>query len=240
MFLRALPRGGGRSPHPLRPTLVAGLLLGLLLAACAPAANGVRQETGPAIIRAAGRALGGARSFAIEATSTASGTPGSFSFEVEGPNQGGGTFTTPTLSFQAEELNGVDYFRSKTLWNGVGGATLQAALGDRWVYIAASSSTAVQLTQAFAGLTSARALAALLTKGAATAVRGKASSWAGQTVVAVSESKAGTVFVATAGPPYPLRWLQSPTDRLVFRDYGRKFNLRVPRKALNLAAILAG
>jgi hypothetical protein len=212
--------------------------MALVLSSCAPASNGVQKETGRAILAAAGQALTSTRSLEIQAASTQASGPASITFEIAAPNQGEGTFTSSTVSFQAEELRGVDYFRSQTLWSQVGGASLQSDLGDRWVFIAASSSTAAQLTQAFGELTSVKALAGALTKGDAAAVRGKLDPVAGQESVAVHEPTSQTIYVATTGKPYPLRWVQSPTSSVSFSHFGDKFHLKAPRKPINLAAIL--
>ncbi len=218
----------------------AGLALALLLGACGPGANGIQKETGPAIIKAAGKALSRAHQFQISENLTSQGHTESLIFNVAGPNQGEGTFSTSGLSFQAEELDGVDYFRSKNLWSQVGGTSLQQALGDQWVFAAASSPTAAQLSAAFAGLTSAKSLAAQLTAGAKGAVRGKVSSLDGSSVVAVAEASAGTVYVATHGTPYPLRWDHGSEGSAEFRDFGRHFKLKKPKKPVSLAAIMGG
>ncbi|MGH7642380.1 MAG: hypothetical protein ACRENX_05085 [Candidatus Dormibacteria bacterium] len=212
----------------------------LVIASCAAAANGVQHKSAPAILRAAAQALGSARSFEIVATSTAPSGPGTLNFEFEGANEGEGTFTSPSVTFQAEELGGIDYFRSKTLWTQVGGASLQSALGDRWVYISAKSATAAQLTLAFGELTSPKELALSLSKSAPDAVRGKQSNFQGHPVIAVDEPPHGALYVATTGSPYPLRWVQTPTAQVDFTEFGKKFHLRAPKKPLNLAAIISG
>lgn len=235
-----LPLLAHREAPAGRLWLAAALALAtaLALTSCAPASNDVQKDAGSAILAATGRALTSARSLEIRAVSTQAGGPASITFEIEGPNQGEGTFTSSTVSFQAEELRGVDYFRSQTLWSQVGGASLQSDLGDRWVFIAASSSTAAQLTQAFGELTSVRALAGAITKGAATAVRGRVDPVAGTESVAVRVPPSQTIYVATTGKPYPLRWVQSATASVSFSHFGDHFHLKAPRKPLNLAAIL--
>lgn len=229
------------SPRLVRRWLVlvaVGLGAALILCSCAPASNGIEKDSGREILEAAGAALSSANSFEIRAASTVNSSPASITFEIEGPHRGGGTFASATVAFQAEELGGVDYFRSKTLWRQVGGASLQADLGDRWVFIAATSPTAAELTLAFGELTSAHGLAGELTKGDATAVRGKADPLAGRPAVAVHEPPAETFYVATTGRPYPLRWVQSTAGYVDFSDFGKNFHLKAPHKPLNLAAIL--
>ncbi|HVB14617.1 MAG TPA: hypothetical protein VNH38_07670 [Candidatus Dormibacteraeota bacterium] len=229
-----------RSPRRALVLTTAAVAALLTLSSCGAAPNGVQKENGAAIVRAAGVALGSAHSFEILETLTDKGNTESLTFDVEGKNEGGGSFTTSSLSFQAEELKGIDYFRSKTLWDQVGGATLQAALGDRWVYLAASSATAAELSQAFAGLTAPKSLASLLTSDAPKSVRGNATRVRGQPVIAVKEPKGGTIYIATTGAPYPLRWVRGSQGSVDFRDFGKTFNLKVPKNAVNLAAILAG
>lgn len=218
----------------------AALATVLLLSSCAAAANGVAAKSAPAIVDAAGAALVSAHTFEIQATSAGSGTPATLTFKIEGKNLGEGTFVTSSLSFQAEELHGTDYFRSQTLWSQVGGPTLQGALGNRWVYISASSSTATELTAVFGTLTSPPTVAKQLTKDAQTSVRGKVGTVDGQPVISVTEPKAGTIYVATTGKPYPLRWEQGSVGRVVFSNFGAHFNIEAPKGAVNLAAILAG
>jgi len=218
----------------------AALATVLLLSSCAAAANGVATKSAPAIVDAAGAALVSAHTFEIQATSAGSGTPATLTFKIEGKNLGEGTFVTSSLSFQAEELHGTDYFRSQTLWSQVGGPTLQGALGYRWVYISASSSTATELTAVFGTLTSPPTVAKQLTKDAQTSVRGKVGTVDGQPVISVTEPKAGTIYVATTGKPYPLRWEQGSVGRVVFSNFGAHFNIEAPKGAVNLAAILAG
>lgn len=230
----------GCSPRRCLARGTAVIATALILASCAAVPNGVQKEEGPAIVAAAGNALGSAGTFEIQASSTVQGSSGSITFDIEGRNEGEGTFTSSTISFQAEELKGIDYFRSRTVWSQVGGAALQADLGNRWVYIAASSSTAVELTQAFATLTSPKELSLEITKQALTAVRGKVRVFEGEPVIAVDEPPTGTLYVATTGKPYPLRWSQSVAGSVIFRDFGKRFHFNVPEKPLNLAAILAG
>ncbi|HVC21947.1 MAG TPA: hypothetical protein VNH82_00685 [Candidatus Dormibacteraeota bacterium] len=231
---------GGPHSRTRRWLALVAALTGLLLtlSSCAPGSNGVEKESGREIIQAAGAALRSAHSFEIHATSTVAASPASITFEIEGPHSGGGSFTSAAVAFEAEELGGVDYFRSKTLWSQVGGASLQADLGDRWVFIAASSATAAQLTLAFGELTSAANLANALTKTDTTAVRGKSDAVTGQPAVAVRESPTNTIYVATTGKPYPLRWVQSTAGVVTFSHFGKHFHLKAPRKPLNLAALL--
>jgi len=212
----------------------------LVLSSCTAAANGIATKSAPAIVTAAGAALVSAHTFEIQATSGGSGTPASVTFKIEGKNLGEGTFVTSSLSFQAEELHGTDYFRSQTLWSQVGGPTLQGALGDRWAYISASSSTATELTAVFGTLTSPTTVAKQLTKDAQTSVRGKVGTVDGEPVISVTEPKAGTIYVATTGKPYPLRWEQGSVGRVVFSNFGAHFNIVAPKGAINLAAVLAG
>jgi hypothetical protein len=223
------------------PILGTSALAGaLVLSSCTAAANGIASKSAPAILDAAGAALVSAHTFEIQATSAGSGTPASVTFKIDGKNVGEGSFVTSSLSFQAEELHGTDYFRSQTLWSQVGGPTLQGALGDRWVYISASSSTATELTAVFGTLTSPPTVAKQLTKSAQTSVRGKVGTVDGEPVISVTEPKAGTIYVATTGKPYPLRWQQSSVGRVVFSSFGAHFNIVAPKGAVNLAAILAG
>jgi hypothetical protein len=229
--------------HRLSKFLILGtsaFAVALVLSSCSAAANGIATKSAPAIVDAAGAALASAHSFEIQATSGGSGTPASVTFKIEGKNVGEGSFVTSSLSFQAEELHGTDYFRSPTLWSQVGGPTLQGALGDRWVYISASSSTATELTAVFGTLTSPPTVAKQLTKDAQTSVRGKVGSLDGEPVISVTEPKAGTIYVATTGKPYPLRWKQGSVGRVVFSNFGAHFNIKAPKGAVNLAAILAG
>lgn len=216
------------------------LAAALLLSSCAAAANGVATKSAPAIVDAAGAALVSARTFEIVATSEGSSTPASVTFKIGGKNVGEGSFVSSSLSFQAEELHGIDYFRSKTVWSQVGGPTLQGALGDRWVYISASSATATELTAVFGTLTSPPTVAKQLTKDAQTSVRGKVGNIDGEPVISVTEPKAGTIYVATTGRPYPLRWEQGRVGRVVFSDFGARFDIKAPKHAVDLAAILAG
>lgn len=235
-----LTSGAGRSPHRRVALGAAVISAALFLASCAAAPNGVQKESAFAIVNAAGQSLQSARTLEIQATSTTQGSEASLTFDIEGKNVGGGTFTSSTLSFQAEELHGIDYFRSKTLWSQVGGASLQSALGNRWVYIAASSSTAAELTQVFGSLTSPKALAQQLTKDAKSSVKGKGSRFEGQPVISVTEPHAGTIYVATTGAPYPLRWVEASTGYVDFRDFGKRFNITAPKGALNLQHLLTG
>ncbi|MGA7362921.1 MAG: hypothetical protein WBZ07_08235 [Candidatus Dormiibacterota bacterium] len=235
--LAGTPRATSRRALAL---ITAALVATVILTSCSAPPNGIQQEKGPAIVAAAGKALGSARTFQIQATSTVHGSQGSIIFDIEGANEGEGTFTSSTISFQAEELGGTDYFRSTSLWSQVGGASLQSDLGNRWVYIAASSSTAADLTQAFATLTSPKELGLEITKQAPTAVKGKVSVYEGQSVIAVDEPPARTLYVSTTGKPYPLRWVQPASGSVIFRDFGKRFHFKSPKKPLNLAAILAG
>jgi len=230
----------GRSPHRRAALGTALIAATLTLASCAAAPNHVQQESAANILKSAAKALSSARSFAIQATSTAQGSAGSLTFDIQGANQGEGAFTSASVSFQAEELKGIDYFRSKTLWSQVGGASLQSALGDRWVYIAAKSSTAAQLTLAFGELTSPKELALGLRKSASDAVRGKLTTFQGQPVIAVNEPPHAALYIATTGKPYPLRWVQTPSTQVDFSDFGKQFHLTAPKKPLDLAAILSG
>jgi hypothetical protein len=240
----------GVQPSVTRPQsrrLSKGVILGstalaaaLVLSSCAAAANGVATKSGPAIVNAAGAALISARTFEIQATSGGSGSPASVTFKIEGKNLGEGSFVTSSVSFQAEELHGIDYFRSQTLWNQVGGPTLQGALGNRWVFISAGSATATELTAVFGTLTSPPTMAKQLTKDAQTSVRGKVGNIDGEPVISVTEPKAGTIYVATTGKPYPLRWEQGTVGRVVFSNFGVHFSIKAPKGAVNLAAILHG
>ncbi|MGH7640765.1 MAG: hypothetical protein ACREN7_06820 [Candidatus Dormibacteria bacterium] len=219
---------------------VLALLGAALFSGCGAPDNGVSHEKGPKIIQAAGKALASAKSFQVRETLNGSQGSETLTFDAQGSNEGRGTFTAKGLSFEAEELGGVDYFRSPNLWSEVGGSSLQQAIGGGWVYIASDSPTAAELTQAFAGLTNAKGLANQLTAAAKGSKREGRSRVAGQPVVAVAEPKAGTVYVAAQGPAYPLRWDHGAQGTASFGDFGKRFQLQKPKHALSLQALAGG
>ncbi len=227
-------RGHQRTLRAASPLVV---LACLGLAACAP--SGRVTEPGPKLVQAAAHDLAQTHRYEVVASFGDGTSRRSMDFQVEAANVGNGSFTMGSLSFQAEEVGGVDYFRSRNLWASVGGSALQSALGDDWVYIAADTTTALQLTQAFASLTSTKALAQSLRAAAAGAGRGRVATFQGQAAILVPGSGGARYWIAASGHPRLLgaRGLQDATLRL--SHFGERFSIRPPRHALSLAGLLA-
>ncbi|MGH7609889.1 MAG: hypothetical protein ACREOD_08175 [Candidatus Dormibacteria bacterium] len=198
------------------------------------------HQSGAKILEAAAQAMARAHSYQIVAQYGSGTTSKRMTFDVQAANVGRGSFSTGTFSFEAEEVGGTDYFRSRDLWAQVGGSALQTALGDRWVYIAANSTTALQLTQAFASLTSPTQLAALIRQGQARALRGPALNVGGEPAITVREPGGAVFWVATSGPPYLLGGDQPGPTLIHLNRFGARFGVHRPQHALSLQSLLAG
>ncbi len=214
-----------------------GLSAGLLLSACG--SNGEAAKSPQQILRDTATALTAAKSYQIQGKVATGSGLGSFTFKVGGVNLGEGSFAQGPVSFQMEEIRGIDYIKSSNLWAGLGGGALQGLLANRWVSIPADNPLVQQLTTGLAALTSAKQTAAGFTKGDAKARRGPTSTVDGQEVVAVVNGSS-TVFVATRGQPFPIRVTGSNGSYLNLSNFNASFGITVPKQPVNLLDVIAG
>jgi|GEM_PF-2277677 len=229
---------------PARKTLVSlGTLLvaAVMLSACGQ--NGEATKSAGQILKDTAAALRSAHSYRLQGVVPVSGGSGRFTFEVQGPDVGSGTFTLGATSFQLEEVRGTDYVKSKTLWESADGGALQGLLANKWVAIPAANPLAQALTTGLAALTSAKQEADTILKGERGATRGRASTFGGQGVVEVLEGKAASgssVLVATSGTPFPLRVQGQGPDYVDLSDFNQAFGISAPRGAISLTDVIAG
>ena len=233
-----LPGATARNTCAFLATL---LVASVTLSACGQ--NGEATKSGGQILKDTAAALISAHSYRLQGVVPVSSGSGHFTFEVQGPNVGSGTFTLGGTSFQLEEVRGTDYVKSKTLWESADGGALQGLLANKWVSIPANNSLAQALTSGLAALTSAKQEAATILKGETGARRGRVTTFDGQGVVEVVEGKAGSasrVLVATSGTPFPLRVRGQGPDYVDLSDFNQSFGISAPKGAISLTDVIAG
>ncbi len=223
-----------------RLTSVAGLSLVAALAALtgcggSSSGNGVASKSPAEIIAAARTAADGASAVHVSGSTVTAGTPITLDLSLVAGKGGKGRIAESGLSFELIELEGTIYIKgSSAFYKHFAGAAAAQLLQGKWLKAPATSAS-------FAGLSSLTELHKLLDAALASSdkalVKTGTSTVKGQAVVGVRDTAHGeTIYVATAGKPYPVAATKSGTGggTIAFAEWDKPVTLTAPANAVNI------
>lgn len=236
-----------------RARLPAAVLVGALtLAACGgtatkhqakpkPVDNGVAAKTADEIFHASKDALRGASSVRVTGKTLEEGRTTELDLRL-GKAGAQGTIKMDGSTLELLSVNGRLYLRGREFWRESGNQQLATLIGDRWVLAPASGSGAKAFTP-FKELTDIGSWAdQLVPEG--TISKGQTGTVNGQPAIALKDTDGSSLWVATTGPPYPLRVEPKPgapdPENLDLREYNAPLNLTAPADALDLEKLSTG
>jgi hypothetical protein len=168
-----------------------------------PPANGIADKPPAQIVAAATTALASASSVHVKGTVRQSGARYTFDLVLERASAEG-SMTAPILGIKHAQFDfvvagGKLFIRSSTLWRKAGGTAAAQLLNNRWVVLPKASSRGFPYR-------SIRAFARLIHSGSPGKARraGAVTMINGRPAIPV-RSGDSIVYVATTGPPFPLR-----------------------------------
>ena len=166
-------------------------------------ANGIADKPPAQIVAAATKALASARSVHVKGTVRESGVPYTFDLVLKQASAKG-SMTAPMLGIKNAQFDfvvaaGKLFIRSNTLWQKAGGTAAAQLLNNRWVVLPKASSRGFPFR-------SIRVFARLIHSGSGHKPRraGPVTMINGRPAIPV-RSGDSIVYVATTGPPFPLR-----------------------------------
>ena len=199
-------------------------------------ANGIADKPPAQIVAAATRALASARSVHLKGTARESGIRYTFDIVLERASAMG-SMTAPMLGIRNAQFDfvvagGKLFIRSSTLWRKAGGTAAAQLLNNRWVVLPKASSRDFPFR-------SIRAFARSIHNGSPRKARraGAVTMINGLPAIPV-RSGDSIVYVATTGPPFPLR--EMPATHAVgegvvdFIDYNAPVTIGPPPNAVDL------
>ena len=221
------------------------VLAAIVLAGCGSSAskgNGVASKTPAEIVLAAKAAATGAATVHVAGSILSEGKPISIDMELVGSNGvgdngGRGRLTLGGLGIRLIAIGRSVYVQGNTaFYTHFAGETAARLLRGKWL----KGSAVRGPLASFASLADLGKVidSTLADHGALS--RAVATTLDGQRVVAVTDaSKGGTLYVATAGAPYPIEIVKSGTGagKLVFDRWNKPVTLLAPTNAINISQL---
>jgi hypothetical protein len=146
-----------------------------------------------------------------------------------------GTISEGSTSFKLIDVGGNYYIQPDRAFLLKFTHTAAAAqlLKGKWLKASATDRSFASFGQ----LTSIKSLIGSLPKAHGTLTKGATSTLAGQSVIALTSSKGGTLYVATTGQPYPLQVSKNSggqTGKVTFSDFNKPFTITAPASSINI------
>ncbi|HZD74396.1 MAG TPA: hypothetical protein VE776_11025 [Actinomycetota bacterium] len=234
----------------------------LLLAACGSAKsqlgsptsttrpdNGVAAKTAADILGDAQRALRNARGVHVVGTLLSQSDAITMDIRL-GAGRGHGTVKAEGARLEVLAVNGHTYIRGKKFWRKVGtddgnarlGDQLANLIGERWVLLSGRRA-ANPLVGAAKALVDLRTFADQVFADVERArlVKGTRGTVNGQPAFSVDDRQGWLLWVATTGPPFPLRIEAKPGSaaegKVDFQEYGIAVQVQEPADALDTSKL---
>jgi hypothetical protein len=224
----------------LLPLLAVAALAGCGSSSSGSSGNGVASKSPAEIVAAARAAADGASSVHVSGSTTTGGTPITLDLTLAAGKGGQGQVSENGLSFEMIETGGTVYIKgSQAFYSHFAGAAAAQLLEGKWLKAPSSNAS-------FAGLSSLTDLrkllsAALGSHGALSAAG--TSTVNGQAVVGVRDTtQNGTLYVATAGQPYPVQIAKNSAGggAITFDEWNKPVTLAAPADAIDIEQLQRG
>jgi hypothetical protein len=142
-------------------------------------------------------------------------------------------------SFKVILVGGTAYISgSSAFYRSLGGAAAAQLFNGKWLKAPAASGEFASFSQ----LADMRKLIDTTLAGHGGLAKGSTSVINGQKVIAINDtSKAGTLYVATTGKPYPIQLAKggSESGKITFEDWNKPVSIAAPDNAVDLAELKA-
>ena len=200
--------------------------------------NGVAGKSPKQIVAAAVTAAKNAKTVRITAALQTSGGPLTFNISIVSGRGGTGTLSSNGLGFQMVRIADKAYFNApKDFWERFGNDAAAKLYADKWIVASATTGQFASFTEItqLDFIINALSSPSQLTKGKATTIDGHPA-------IAVTSAKGGTLYVATTGPPYPLKFVNAGSSggELTLSDWNAQVPLTAPSGALDFKTISGG
>jgi hypothetical protein len=229
------------TPSCALPALGAAIVMGLL-GGCgsSSSANGIASKSPAQIIASAKAAADGAATVHIAGTVSTAGKPLSIDMELVKGKGGRGRITVEGVSVNIIRVAGAVYIDgSPAFYRHIAGPAAARLLQGKWLKAPEKSGN-------FASLASLTDLAQLIDttlSSHGTLVGDGTKTVDGQKVVAVRDaSQGGTLYVATAGSPFPIEVAKDGggAGRIVFDRWNKAVSIAAPANAININQLQSG
>ena len=214
------------------------LLFAMLLAGCGSSGtkdNGEGTKAAAQVVADAKAASVGASTVHISGAGQTGGEPLKLDLYLVAGKGGRGRLTVNGLTFQIIRVRGKAYFKgSSSFWRNFGGAAAAALLQGRWLEAPATTGR----FSSFTPLTDIGKLFNLVFSITDRLRNDGVKTVGGVKVVAIRDtSKAGTLYVAATGTPYPVAIRQQGNGELTFDGWNAPVSLAAPKSAVSLATL---
>jgi hypothetical protein len=232
------------SRRPLLTASLALLALGLLLAGCggssSSSGNGVEGKSPTQILQASKEAASKASSVHIKGTIDSEGKPVSLDMQLLAGKGGKGTISQEGFTIKLVQVSGAVYINgSGAFYEHVGGAAAAQLLQGKWLKAPAKSGELASLAE----LTNLSKLIDTALADHGTLAKGSTTTIEGQKAIALNDTtKGGTLYVATAGTPYPLQITKAgkETGKVVLSRWNQPVTLTAPAGAIDISKLQKG
>jgi hypothetical protein len=199
--------------------------------------NGVASKSPAEILAAAQTAVQGAKSVHLSGSVLSSGQTVRLDLDILSGRGAKGEISESGLSFQLLSSGSTVYIKgSSAFLKHFAGNTAAQVFAGKWLKGSATGQLAA-ITQ----FTNLPALFGQLVAGHGTLAKGATTTLGGQKAVSITDTqKHGTMYVATAGQPYPLQVGRSGNagGSLTFDHYNESVSLTPPSGAIDITQFL--
>ena len=234
----------GYAPEPMwaRRLIVVVLVAALpfALGACGGSSpHGLAAKSPEAIVAAATHAIEQVRSVRVSGSVNDASAKDEIRFDLDLVSGRGaiGSVSEHGLAFRLVTLGNTAYVKATpAFWQQFGGTGVAAQLHGRWLRAPADRGDFAS----FASLTNVHELLARLLAGHGALTKGATSVIDGRRVIAVHDaSRQGTLYVATSGPPYPVRIENGSSDggQIDFGRFDAPVRLRAPAQSVSIFSL---
>ncbi len=212
------------------------------LAGCggSSSSNGVESKSAQEILEATKAAASKAVSVHIVGSIQSNEKPISLDMELLAGKGGKGTISQEGFTVQIVQSGGAVYINgSAAFYRHVAGPTAAQLLQGKWLKAPAGSGELASL----ASLTDLGKLLDTALSGHGTVVKGPVTTVGGQKAIELRDAtKAGSLFVATTGQPYPLQILKSggESGKVTFDRWNQPVTITPPAGAIDISKLQGG
>jgi hypothetical protein len=212
--------------------------LAIALAGCGGSSgNDVASKSSDQILTASKNAAESARSVHVSGTFSTSGMPVSLDVSLAASHGGQGQLSANGLSFELIVVDNTIYIKgSRAFYTHFAGAAAAQLLEGKWLKAPANSGqlgTLASLTNLSKILGQTLVSSGPISKGSSTTINGQPA------IELTDSAKAGSLFVATTGQPFPLQIIKRGAEpgRVTFSAWNKPVTLTPPASALDLSQL---
>ena len=216
-------------------------MLALVASACGSgtSGNGVAARSPDVIVSRATQAIDGVHTVRVTGVIPDGSSANPIRLDLQLVNGRGatGSMSENGVSFRLVTIGASSYINgSPAFWRRFAGAAAAGRLNGRWLRAPAGSGKLASLSS----LTDVRGLVSALLAGHGPLIRGATSTIAGRRVIALHDgSRHGTLYVATKGPPYPVRIADTggAGGELDFGAFNARVTLTPPADSVDISSL---